>query len=94
MFRHIVFFRVKSEEKHKIQEAAEKLRSLTAVPVVRNVEVGLDELKSARSYDIALIVDCDSREDYEIYDKHELHQPVRMFMRSIVESSAAVDFER
>jgi hypothetical protein len=37
MFRHIVFFRLKPEEKHKIQEAAEKLRSLTAVPVVRSV---------------------------------------------------------
>ncbi len=94
MFRHIVFFKVKAEEKHRIPEAAEKLRSLTAVPVVRSVEVGLDEIKSGRSYDIALIVDTDSREDYEIYDSHELHQPVRQFMRSIAETSATVDFER
>lgn len=94
MFRHIVFFRLKTEEKRRLQEAAEKLRSLSAVPVVRNVEVGLDEVKSERSYDIALIVDCDTRADYEVYDKHELHQPVRKFMRSIVESSATVDFER
>jgi len=94
MFRHIVFFRVKPEEKHRIQEAAEKLRSLTAVPMVRGVEVGLDELKSERSYDIVLIVDCDTRADYEAYDKHELHQPVRQFMRSIIEASATVDFER
>ncbi len=94
MFRHIVFFRLKPEEKNRIQEAAEKLRSLTTVPMVRHVEVGLDEVKSARSYDIALIVDCDTRADYEAYDQHELHQPVRQFMRSIVEASAAVDFER
>lgn len=94
MFRHIVFFKVKQEEQHKIAEAAEKLRGLIAVPVVRNVEVGLDEVKSGRSFDIALIVDTDSRADYEIYDQHELHQPVRMFMRSIVETSATVDFER
>lgn len=94
MFRHIVFFKVKPEEQHKIPEAAEKLRSLTAVPVVRSVEVGLDEVKSGRSYDIALIVDTDSRADYEVYDAHELHQPVRQFMRSIIESSATVDFER
>jgi hypothetical protein len=94
MFRHIVFFRLKPEEKDRIQEAAEKLRSLTAVPVVRSVEVGLDEVKSERSYDIALIVDCDTRADYEVYDKHELHQPIRQFMRSIIEASATVDFER
>ena len=94
MFRHIVFFRLKPEEKHKAQEALEKLRSLTAVPVVRKVEVGLDEVKSERSYDVVLIVDCDTRADYEIYDKHELHQPVRQYMRSIIEASATVDFER
>ncbi len=94
MFRHIVFFKVKPEETHRIPEAAEMLRSLSAVPVVRSVVVGLDEIKSGRSYDIALIVDTDSREDYEIYDRHELHQPVRLFMRGIVETSATVDFER
>ncbi len=94
MFRHIVFFKVKAEEQHRIPEAAEKLRSLAAVPVVRGVEVGLDEVKSGRSYDIALIVDTDSRADYEVYDQHELHQPVRQYMRSIIESSATVDFER
>ncbi len=94
MFRHIVFFRLKPEEKHKAQEALEKLRSLTAVPVVRKVEAGLDEVKSQRSYDIVLIVDCDTRADYETYDKHELHQPVRQYMRSIIEASATVDFER
>ena len=94
MFRHIVFFKVKQEEQHKIPEAVDKLKSLTAVPVVRSVEVGLDELKSGRSFDIALIVDTDSRADYEIYDQHELHQPVRVFMRSIIEASATVDFER
>ena len=94
MFRHIVFFKVKQEEQHKIPEAVEKLRGLTVVPVVRNVEVGVDELKSGRSYDIALIVDTDSRADYDIYDQHELHLPVRVFMRTIVESSVTVDFER
>ncbi len=94
MFRHIVFFKVRQEERHKIAEAVENLTSLEAVPVVRSVEVGLNELESGRSYDIALIVDTDSRDDYDIYDKHELHQPVRQFMRSIIESSATVDFER
>lgn len=94
MFRHIVFFKVKEDEKRSIGEAVQRLRSLTAVPVVRGVEVGLDEVQSGRSFDIALIVDTDTRADYEIYDQHELHQPVRQFMRGIVETSATVDFER
>ncbi len=94
MFRHIVCFKLKQEEKDKASEAANRLRSLIAIPEVKAIDVGIDELKSARSYDIALVVDFDSRSDYEIYDKHELHQPVRQFMHSVVETSVAADFER
>ena len=79
---------------HRLPEALELLRSLSQIPGVRSVEVGLDEQHSERSYDIALIVDLDNREDYEAYDVHPLHQPVRAFMRSIVASSVAVDFYR
>lgn len=94
MFRHIVCFRIKDEEKAKLTEAQAMLRSLKVVPGVKQIEVGLDEKHSERSCDIALIVDFDSRADYEAYDVHELHQPVRAFMRSISASSVAVDFYR
>lgn len=94
MFRHVVCFRLRPEEKSKAAEARGKLLSLTAVSEVRNIEVGLDSLKSPRSYDIILIADFDTEADYKVYDAHELHQPVRKFMHSIVESSVAVDYVR
>ena len=94
MFRHIVCFRIKDEDKAMLPEAQKKLQSLKEVPGVRGIEVGLDEKHSERSYDIALIVDFDSRADYEAYDVHELHQPVRSFMRGICAASVAVDFYR
>ena len=94
MFRHVVCFKLRAEEKERATEAREKLLSLKAIPGVRNIEVGLDSLKSPRSYDIILIVDFDSMDDYKVYDTHELHQPVRTFMRSIVETSVAVDYTR
>ena len=92
MFRHVVCFRLKAEEKGKAAEAREKLLSLTAISEVRNIEVGLDSLKSPRSYDVILIADFDNMDDYKIYDTHELHQPVRRFMHSIVETSVSVDY--
>ena len=94
MFRHVVCFRLRPEEKSKASEAREKLMSLTSIAEVRNIEVGLDSLNSPRSYDIILIVDFENEEDYRIYDAHELHQPVRRFMHSIVETSVAVDYWR
>ncbi len=94
MFRHVVCFRLRPEEKDKAAEAKQRLESLAAIAEVRTIEVGLDSLKSPRSYDIILIVDCDHLDDYKVYDAHELHQPVRQFMHSIVESSVAVDYER
>ena len=93
MFRHVVCFRLRPEEKDKTAEAKQRLESLTVIDEVRNIEVGLDSLKSPRSYDIILIADFDNMDDYKVYDAHELHQPVRKFMHSIVESSVAVDYE-
>ena len=93
MFRHVVCFRLRSEEKDKAAEAKQRLESLTAIDEVRNIEVGLDSLQSPRSYDIILIADFDNIDDYKVYDAHEQHQPVRKFMHSIVESSVAVDYE-
>jgi hypothetical protein len=94
MFRHVVCFRLRPEEKEKAAEARERLMSLTAIPEVKNIEVGLDGLKSPRSYDMVLIVDFDSTDDYRVYDAHALHQPVRQFIHSIMETSVAVDYTR
>lgn len=94
MFRHIVCFSLLQDKKDQVGEAKERLLSLKAIPEVKNIEVGLDELHSDRSYDIVLIVDFDSKADYKVYDQHELHQPVRKFMHGIRETSVAVDFNR
>ena len=94
MFRHIVCFKIKPEKKDKLAQACEELRSLIRIPEVKRIDVGRDEIHSKRSYDIALVVDFDSKADYEIYDGHALHQPVRAFMQDIRESSVTVDFSR
>jgi hypothetical protein len=94
MFRHVVCFRLRAEDKEKAAEARERLLSLAAIPEVKKIEVGLDSLKSPRSYDVILIADFENKDDYKVYDAHEVHQPVRKFMHSIVETSVAVDYMR
>ncbi|MGI5849260.1 MAG: Dabb family protein [Christensenellales bacterium] len=94
MLRHIVCYRLKPDKKYLVEEAKLRLLSLKCIPGVKNIEVGIDEKKSERSFDIALTVDFESKADYKIYDKHEKHQPVRMFMHSIFETSVSVDYQR
>lgn len=94
MFRHVVCFALKQTQKDKVNEAKQKLLSLISIPEVKNIEVGLDEKKSERSYEIVLIADFDNKDDYEVYDKHELHEPVRTFLQSIYESVVSVDYYR
>lgn len=92
MFRHVVNFKVKDDKKGLIPEAKKRILALKAIPQVKNIEVGIDEIKSKRSFDFSIIVDFENREDYNIYDKHELHLPVKEFVFPMLEDAAAVDY--
>ena len=94
MYRHVVSFMFADDKKNLMDEAKKRLLSLDAIPQVKFVQVGVDELKSARSYDFVLIMDFDSKEEYKQYDQHELHLPVRKFMHSIISASVSVDFTK
>lgn len=92
MFRHVVCFKIKEDKKDMIEEARDRILKLSAIPEVKNIEVGIDEIKSGRSYDFAIIVDFDSKRDYDVYDQHEMHLPVKDFVFGIISDAAAVDY--
>ncbi|MEF2965582.1 Dabb family protein [Paenibacillus sp. M1] len=94
MIKHIVLFKLKDASTENIADAAEVLRGLKGkVEQLRELEVGIDVVKSARSYDIALVATFDSLEDLEGYQVHPGHQKVIEYMNRVRESSVAVDFE-
>jgi hypothetical protein len=92
MFRHVVSFRLKDDKKDIIDEVKKRLLALDAIPQVKSVQVGIDDLKSARSFDFVLIMDFENLDTYKEYDQHELHQPVREFVHDIVSDSVSVDY--
>jgi hypothetical protein len=61
--------------------------------MVRSLEVGADVVKSARSYDVALIVKFDDLAAMQAYQVHPEHVPVSAFLREVCDSLIAVDFE-
>lgn len=94
MIKHIVFFKLKDSSLENIEKTAAVLRGLEGkVEQLRGFEVGIDVLKSARSYDIALVADFDSLEDLEGYQVHPEHKKVIEYMNQVRESSVAVDYE-
>lgn len=93
MIKHVVLF--KFEDKSKIEKARELLLSMRDnVPTAKNVEVGVDFLHSARSYDLILAVDVEDKNALSDYQNDEYHcSVVKTYMHANVSSSVAIDYE-
>jgi hypothetical protein len=95
MVTHIVLFKLKDKSAESINAAREKLQSMDGrVEMLRHLEVGLDAIHSARSYDIALYTKFDSLDDLQAYQVHPYHGgDVAPYMREASEAVAVVDYE-
>ena len=95
MIKHIVCFKLKDNSPEKKAEARDVLMSMKGkIDLIKDIEVGIDFLGSARSYDIILTVTLDSREALDLYQNDEYHcNTVKTYMHAVRESSVAVDYE-
>lgn len=75
MLKHVVCF--KSHEGESPEKAKEVLLSMQGnVPMLKGIEVGIDELHSARSYDVMLSVLLEDMQALDAYQKDEYHVSV------------------
>ena len=94
MITHIVLFKLKDPSPENLEKTREVLASLSGkIPQLRQLEVGVDLLRTDRSYDLALVARFDSLEDLNAYQVHHEHQQVIKYMLSVRESAVAVDYE-
>jgi hypothetical protein len=60
---------------------------------LKQLEVGVDILKSERSYDIGIITRFDNKEEYLTYDTDEFHvEKVKKVIGPYLEKSKTLDF--
>lgn len=95
MITHIVLFKLAEPATEKIAATRDKLLSMDGkIDQLRYLEVGVDVVKSERSFDIALTTRFDSLEDLQEYQIHPYHAgEVVPHMKAVCSSIVAVDYE-
>jgi len=96
MVVHIVTFQFKEENKKaNIIQAKQMLENLMgAVPTLRSIDVGVNFSTEDRAMDMSIITVFESKEGLDAYAIHPEHLKVVDFIKSVVEYSKVVDYER
>lgn len=92
MIKHVVCFKLKEGE--STQKAKEVLLSMIGnVPTAKGITVGVDELKSSRSFDVMLEVILEDFNALNEYQTDPYHcNVVKKHMHAVTEKSIALDF--
>ena len=95
MIKHIVCFMLKDKSEENCRKAQEVLLSMKGnVEQLRDIQVGVDFLRSERSCDVVLEVVVDDRAALEAYQNHPYHvNVVKKHMHAVRESSVSADYE-
>jgi hypothetical protein len=94
MVRHVVLYTIKDECRGRIPALIEAFYGMKGkIPGLIDVEAGADELKSERSYDLALITSFESWAAYRAYLSHPAHLPVKAGMHEARSGSVSCDYE-
>lgn len=93
MLTHIVFFKLKNNSPEEVEKLKDRLMAMEGkIPELLYIEVGIDVLRSERSYDLALVTKFESLETMQAYQVHPEHQKVIEYVNTVKESTIAVDY--
>ena len=94
MFTHIVLFKTKEPTKENLEFLQKTFLSMNGnIKELKQLEVGIDVVRSDRNYDVAIITRFDSKEDYLAYDVNEFHvEKVKKVIGPYLEESKTIDF--
>jgi hypothetical protein len=95
MITHIVLFKLIDPSQANVTAVQEMLASMQGkIPQLQHLEVGVDLVRSERSYDLALVTRFASLADLHAYQVHPYHaETVVPFVKKAVISSVTVDYE-
>jgi hypothetical protein len=96
--RHVVTWKLAAEDAaERSAQAAEVARRLNAldgvVPQLLSISAGANMAYHDANWDVTLVADFASIDALEEYQVHPAHEEVVAYVRSVVSSRVAVDFE-
>lgn len=96
--RHVVAWKLAAEDEtvraEQAAEVARQLKSLVGVvPSIRALSAGPNAAYAHANVDVAVVIDFDDVQGLDDYQTHPAHQEVAAYIRSVVDSRMAVDFE-
>lgn len=94
MIKHIVCFKLRDASEANCKKAAEVLLSMKDnIDYIKDIEVGVDFLRSPRSYDVYLSVVLENEEMLDVYQNDTYHcDVVKAHMHEVTEKSVSLDF--
>ena len=96
MLQHYVFLKYRdgTPEQH-VTAFCDRMHALRGtVAGVQRLEIGRDELRDARSWDLVLIMEFTSVDTFRAYQRDPRHLAVMAFNEPFVAHVASVDFTR
>jgi hypothetical protein len=94
MLRHVVFFKLKNPTPEVLKETKDILMNMKGkIPELIDIEVGIDIVRSERSFDISLITTFESLDAMKSYQVHPLHVEFVKYITEVREAAVAVDYE-
>ena len=92
MITHVIL--MKFADPSNRDEAKKRLEALPAdIPQIKSLTVGLDVIGSEVSQDLVLITTHDSVDELKGYQAHPVHQEFGAWLRPLLTSRQAVDYE-
>lgn len=94
MYTHIVFFKFKNTNEENLNNIKKILLSMEGnIKELKSLEVGIDDVRSERSFDVSIITKFDTKEDYEAYAISEYHvEKVLNVLKPLMIESKTVDY--
>ncbi|MGD9994071.1 MAG: Dabb family protein [Salinivirgaceae bacterium] len=99
MVKHIVMWTLKENHKGKTKDelasemTARLLELKKLIPEIKFMEVGRNVIHPEKNHDLVLVSEFNSFNDLENYATHPEHLKVVAFVKEIVTSRAAIDYE-
>jgi len=95
MIAHIVLFKLNESNANNAAAVKDMLLSMNGkLPMLRHLEVGVDIVRSERSYDVALYTKFDNLADLQAYQVHPYHaDTVVPFMKANCAAIVSADYE-